>query len=513
VAHSDAYCDPDRVLIAEDKWPAERRRHLTRLQLPAKASEFLETQMAALDAGLAAVAEAVREGRLRIEDNCLRLSPLRAEPGIGGLRSFRQELYEAIGPVQLPDVLLEIDARVRYSSMLLGRAARSEGELLALYGALLAHGTQATPTEISLMIPGIGLPEIAAMMNEIEAKGRLRRANDAVVSFLRAHPIGSSWGSGSTASADSMSVEATRHLWRARVDPRRRTYAIGSYTHVLDQWGIVYDQPILLNERQAGAAVEGVVRQTVADIIRLSVDSHGYTFFGIGLSKLLGFDLCPRQRNPRERRLHVLAGHPFDAILKGVVQADVSRRAVDLGWDELLRLTASILRGDMSAVFALERYGSAARGDRIFRAGTELGRLLNTLYLCDYFTIEPFRREIHRQLAHGESTHALERAILTGRINPKRGRRDEEIQAISGSLALLTNIVLAWNTHHMQQVLDSRIRQGLAPVPEAWLARVSPANRKQLNLRGVLQFNVEPYAPLLLAPSAKRAEPLIDSMS
>jgi hypothetical protein len=131
VAHSDAYCDPDRVLIAEDKWPAERRRHLTRLQLPAKASEFLETQMAALDAGLAAVAEAVREGRLRIEDNCLRLSPLRAEPGIGGLRRFRQELCEAIGPVQLPDVLLEIDARVRYSSMLLGRTARSKGELLA----------------------------------------------------------------------------------------------------------------------------------------------------------------------------------------------------------------------------------------------------------------------------------------------------------------------------------------------------------------------------------------------
>jgi hypothetical protein len=32
------------------------------------------------------------------------------------------------------------------------------------------------------------------------------------------------------------------------------------YTHVLDQHGIVYSQPIVLNERQAGVAIEGVIR-------------------------------------------------------------------------------------------------------------------------------------------------------------------------------------------------------------------------------------------------------------
>jgi hypothetical protein len=37
-----------------------------------------------------------------------------------------------------------------------------------------------------------------------------------------------------------MSLEATRYLWSARLDPRRRTYAVGTYAHVLDQWGILY---------------------------------------------------------------------------------------------------------------------------------------------------------------------------------------------------------------------------------------------------------------------------------
>lgn len=54
-----------------------------------------------------------------------------------------------------------------------------------------------------------------------------------------------------------MSLEATLHLWISRVDPRRRRHAVGMYSHVLDQWGIVYDQPIILNRRQAGCRHRG----------------------------------------------------------------------------------------------------------------------------------------------------------------------------------------------------------------------------------------------------------------
>ena len=50
------------------------------------------------------------------------------------------------------------------------------------------------------------------------------------------------------------------------------------YTPVLGQWGIIYDQAIVLGQRQAGAAIEGMVRQTAAtEVERLAVDTHGYT--------------------------------------------------------------------------------------------------------------------------------------------------------------------------------------------------------------------------------------------
>ena len=70
-----------------------------------------------------------------------------------------------------------------------------------------------------------------------------------------------------------------------------------------DRWGIFHAQPIVLNERQAGAAIEGVVRQEQIDTAQLAVDTHGYTDFAMLLARLLGFDLCPRLKALKERHL------------------------------------------------------------------------------------------------------------------------------------------------------------------------------------------------------------------
>lgn len=106
-----------------------------------------------------------------------------------------------------------------------------------------------------------------------------------------------------------MSLDATRHLWLARTEPRRGTPAVGTYTHVLDQWAIAYDQPVLLNVRRAGAAIAGLLHQRVAELQRLAVDTHGYTHFAMACAKLLGFDLTSRldgmggsTSSPRSRR-------------------------------------------------------------------------------------------------------------------------------------------------------------------------------------------------------------------
>jgi TnpA family transposase len=268
---------------------------------------------------------------------------------------------------------------------------------------------------------------------------------------------------------------------------------------VLDQWGIIYDQPLVLHQRQAGAAIEGVVRQTAAATIeRLAVDTHGYTDFGMAMGKLLGFDLCPRLSHLRDRRLHVPRDVSVPPSLAAVVVPDVSLPHIEAGWDQLIRVAASMKGGWLSAVLALTRFGSAARVDPIHQAGNALGKLLRSLFLCDYLSNEGFRREILRVLNQGESVHTLQRVMHAGSIAASRGRRHEELVAISGALSLLANIVMAWMTQRIQQVLDTWQAAGARRVEAEGLRHIAPVHFQDINFRGLMQFPIARYRSRLI---------------
>jgi TnpA family transposase len=338
-------------------------------------------------------------------------------------------------------------------------------------------------------------------MRLFEAEPALQAANQTLVKFARSHPIVQHWGSGYAASSDLMSLDASKHLYTARVDPKRRVHGVGIYQTVLDQWGIPYDAPLPLLQRQAGAAIEGVLRQRVTPIRQLAVDTHGFTFVAVGLSKFAGFDLCPRLHDMREQWLHVPCDWPETPALEKVLRRDVDLDYIHAGYDGALHLAASIEEGYTSATYALERLGTAARGSQSYNTLLHSGRLWTTIYLCDYAAQPPFRRSVNRLLVRGESVHQLERAIHYGPIRADRGRRREELVLISGALTLLANAVIAYNTWKLNEVLERRRAAGRAVPSEEILAHVAPIAFSHINFRGIYRFPIAQYLDRLL-PSA-----------
>jgi len=246
---------------------------------------------------------------------------------------------------------------------------------------------------------------------------------------------------------------------------------------------------------QAGAAIEGALRQRqVNQFERVAVDTHGFTHFAMTLAKLVGFDLCPRLARLKKRRLYLPKGLDVPQTLQPIVAETVSRRAIGRGWDGLLRLGASVKHGWYPATEALDRFGSAAAGDPVYEAGDALGKLLRSLYLCDYLSNPIFRTEVLDLLNQGEAVHSLQRAIHNGMITAKHGRTTEQLGAISGTLTLLANIVMAWNSHRMQAVID----QAPNDYPDAVLSQFAPIGHKHINMRGILNFDLAQYGSSLL---------------
>jgi TnpA family transposase len=240
------------------------------------------------------------------------------------------------------------------------------------------------------------------------------------------------------------------------------------------------------------------VRQRIVPISRLAVDTHGYTDLAQGLAKLLGFDLCPRQHDMREQWLHVPRGWPEIPELEPILKRDVDLNDIHAEYDELLRTAASIDEGYSSATYLLERLGSAARGSQIHHAGSQLGQLWRTVYLCDYCAQPAFRRTINRLLVRGESVHQLQRAIHYGPIRAHRGRRREELSLISGALTLLTNAVIAYNTWKLNEVIEARRLAGRALPPDEILAHIAPVAFGHINFRGIYRFPLERYVERLV---------------
>jgi TnpA family transposase len=214
----------------------------------------------------------------------------------------------------------------------------------------------------------------------------------------------------------------------------------------------------------------------------------------MALAKSVGFDLCPWLAGLRRRRLYLPKGLEVPPILRPIVAETVSRRAIGRGWEGFLRLGASVKHGWDSATAALDRFGSAAAGDPVWKAGDALGRLLRTLYLCDLFSNPVFRAEIRDLLNQGEAVHSLQRAIHNGMITAKHGRTMEELGTISGALSLLANIVMAWNTHRLQAMID----RAPSSYPDAVVSRLAPIGHKHINMHGILTFELAGYGPHLL---------------
>jgi TnpA family transposase len=495
VAHTFSHRAAEDKLIPAPLWHRSRARFIRALNFPARPEPYLQRLEAGLTAGLAALAEAVAAGTISVEDGELRLPRRKPAPRDPRVDPARQALAVAVGNAQLPEVIIEVDHLTRFSWTLLGRPARSENELVTLYAGLLGLGSDLSTAELVRMVPALAADSLSQMVLRIEADGRLRAANDAVLRFIRGHLIAALWGHGLFASADMMSVEATRYLWAARLDPRRRTYAVGTYAHVLDKLVTLYYQQIVLNHRQAGAAIEGALRQQQVDHIeRVAVDTHGLTHFAMTLAKSVGFDLCPRLARLKKRKLYLPRGLDVPEVLRSCVAESVSRRAISRGWEGFLRLAASVKHGWYPATEALDRFGSAAVGEPVFEAGEALGKLLRTLYLCDFFGNPVFRIEILDLLNQGEAVHSLQRAVYNGMITAKHGRSMEELGAISGALALLANIVMAWNTHRLQLAVD----QTPDAYPDEVLKGIAPIGYKHINLRGILTFDLSALGPSLL---------------
>lgn len=97
------------------------------------------------------------------------------------------------------------------------------------------------------------------------------------------------------------------------------------------------------------------------------------------------------------------------------------------------------------------------------------------------------RRSTLTQLNRGEGRHSLARAIFHGKRGELRQRYREGQEDQLGTLGLVLNMIVLWNTIYMEAVLNQLRSEGY-PVGEADVARLSPLVHEHINMLGRYSF-------------------------
>lgn len=113
-------------------------------------------------------------------------------------------------------------------------------------------------------------------------------------------------------------------------------------------------------------------------------------------------------------------------------------------WDDMLRLTASLKYGEEKASLIVSKLAAASHRNTLFRGLQELGRLVKTAYLAEYFRDIELRRRVLLGLNKGESLHSLARKVFFGSLGEVRDRTYEDQLNAASSLNLLLVAIICW---------------------------------------------------------------------
>src|SRR5919204_5986351 len=147
----------------------------------------------------------------------------------------------------------------------------------------------------------------------------------------------------------------------------------------------------------------------------------------------------------------------------------------------MLRLAGSLKLGVVQATAVMRTLQIGDRPTKLAQAVAELGRIDKTIHSLTYIDDESKRRRTLTQLNRHEDRHKLARTVFHGRRGELRQRYREGQEDQLGTLGLVVNMIVLWNTIYMDAALRQLKAEGY-PVHAADVARLTPLRWAILNL-------------------------------
>ena len=505
-APSLRFADPRIGLLDGAAWEAARPTVSRTLGKSQNATDEIDQLSERLDQAFrSVVGNLPKNVDVRIEkndsDDDLILTGLDRLEEPASLIALRSAIAERLPRVDLPELLLEIDARTGFACAFkhASEADARAGDLATSICAVLLAEACNTGLEPLLRqdISSLRRSRLSWVRQNYLRAETLTQANALLVSAQNNIGLARCWGGGDVASADGLRFVVPVRTIHAGPNPKYfgPERGVTYYNLVSDQFtglnaitvpGTLRDSLVLLS-----VVLE---QETELEPTEIMTDTGAYTDVIFGIFWLLGYQFSPRIADIGGARFWRVDPKADYGALDRLSSHKVKTGLITQHWDDLLRLAGSLKLGLVQAGGLMRTLQTHDRPTRLARALEELGRIVKTLYMLAYIDDEAYRRRILTQLNRGEGRHQLARTVFHGKRGELRQRYREGQEDQLGALGLVVNAIILWNTIYMDAALEQLRSEGFDARDED-IARLSPLGSEHINVLGRYAFTLpEPIA-------------------
>lgn len=497
VVGSRRYRDPEEDLPKD--FEERKPEYYAELGLPLEAKAYVATIKEELTKALKMLDEGMPKNPavkiLPKQKGWIKVTPFEALPDPQNLVRLKEEVGRRWPMTSLLDVLKEADHLQCFTRFFRSPTPRERMDpetlrrrlLLCLYGI----GTNAGLTRITSGRADESFRELLYVRRRYLSVDAMRQAIAEVVNATLDVRLPHIWGEVTTACAsDSKQFGAwDQNLlteWHMRYGGR----GVMVYWHVEKKSACIYSQFKRVSSSEVSAMIEGVLRHcTEMEVNQQYVDTHGQSVVAFAFCRLLGFELMPRFKNLHKQRLYrPEAGQTYPNLELVLASRAIDWEVIEQQLDVMVKHAVALKRGMADAESLLRRFTRANVQHPAYKAFTELGKAIKTIFLCRYLASEDLRREVNEGLNVVESWNSTNDFILFGRKGELATNRREDQEMGLLCLHLLQASLVYINTLMIQEVLEDPELMGmmtprdLGALSPLLTAHITPYGRFDLDL-------------------------------
>ena len=424
------------------------------------------------------------------------LSPLDRMDEPASLIALRAKVMAMLPRVDLPELILEIASRTRFTDAfthISERTARASDLHVSICAVLMAEACNTGPEPlIRGDVPALKRDRLSWVDQNYLRDDTITAANILLVAAQSRSALASLWGGGEVASADGMRFVVPVRSVHSGANPKY--FGVGRgvtwYNLISNQFSGLNDITVPGTLRDSLVLLAVVLeQQTDLQPTQIMTDTGAYSDVVFGLFRLLGYRFSPRLADVGGTRFWRIDQKADYGLLNSVSGHNISMPKIEPHWDDMLRLAGSLKLGRVPAAGIMRTLQVGVRPTRLAQAIAEFGRIDKTLHTLTYIDDEAKRRGTLTQLNRGEGRHSVARAVFHGKRGELRQHYREGQEDQLGALGLVLNMIVLWNTSYLEAALNQLRADGFE-VRDEDVARLSPLLHEHINMLGRYSFSV-----------------------